>query len=342
MSVLIAVLLSGVFLASVILDQAYRALPAKELKRRARSGHDAQASKIYKMASYGKSLEIIVWITGSAALGVLVVMAAGLNSWLAVGTILAASWIYTASRKHHAVGGRLWSVAASIAPSASWILSQLQPVLGRLALKTSNTVYHHNIFEKDDLVEVLRSQINKPHNRLSEDDLKLAAGALTFSDKKVVDVMQPSSDLKFVSRDEPIGPLLMDELHKSGGKYFPVVKDLKANQPEIIGTLYLKDIVMNADQGKVGDIMNREVNYINESCSLHQVLSAFIKAQTHMFVVTNNFEEKIGVITIDRLLEQITGKLAQDDDFDRYDNLLAVAGMDVGSQTSRQVEPAQG
>lgn len=340
MSILVTVLALGIFLASVILDMAHRALPAKELKRRARGGHDLSASKIYKMAVYGSSLEILLWISGSAALAVLVVMAAGASSWLAVGVILAASWVYTASRSRHRASGKLWGVAASLTPVASWILSHLQPLLGRLALKTSDVGYHHNIFEKEDLVEVLRSQIHKPNNRLSEDDLKLAVGALTFSDKKVSDVMLAAPEVKFVARDEPIGPLLMDELHKSGGKYFPVVTNLKASQPEIIGTLYLKDIVMNAEQGKVGDVMKREVNYINESCSLHQVLGAFIKAQTHMFIVTNSFEEKIGVITIDRLLEQITGKPSAEDDFDRYDSLLAVAGMDGDKPPLKQVEPA--
>lgn len=341
MSLIIAILLLGVFLASVLLDQAYRALPAKELKRRARSVQDNRASSVYKMASYGGSLEILLWLTGSISIGLLAVMTSKVSSWLVVGVILAASWVYVASRQYHSTSGRLWSLAAVLAPKVSWFLGHLQPILGRIAIRISKRDSHHNIFEKEDLVELLQKQIYKPHNRLNEADLKLATGALTFSDKKVADIMQASSDTKFVSPDEPIGPLLMDELHKSGGKYFPVVSNLKASQPEIIGTLYLKDIVMQQNQGKVADVMKREVNYINEACSLHQVLSAFIKAQTHMFVVTNSFEEKIGIVTIDRLLEQITGTVAADDDFDRYDNLLAVAGMDGGEQTPKQVEAAE-
>lgn len=330
------------FLTAVVLDQASRALPPKELKRRARSGHDSHAADIYKMASYGSSLEILLWLVGSISIGILVIMTANFNSWLAVGMVLAATWIYAASRQYHHVGGRLWQVAAAVAPKASWILSHLQPLLGRLKLHSPKNDIHLSIFEKEDLVEALQKQIYKPHNRLSEADLKLAAGALTFSDKKVADIMQAGADVRFIGRDEPIGPLLMDELHGTGSKYFPVVVNPKASQPEIVGTLYLKDIVMNADHAKVSDVMKREVNYINEACSLHQVLSAFIKAQTHMFVVTNNFEEKIGVVTIDKLLEQITGKQSQDDDFDRYDNLLAVAGMDGSEQSQKQPEALQG
>lgn len=340
MSIIITLLLVGVFLAAVILDQASRTLPAKELKRRARSGHDTQAANIYKMASYGGSLEALLWLVGSIAFGLLVIRAVNINSWLVVGVVLAASWIYAASRQYHHVGGRLWRLAAGLAPKVSWLLSHLQPVLGRVNLHSHKRDAHQNIFEKEDLVELLQKQIYKPHNRLSEADLKLAAGALTFSDKKVADIMQASADVKFIARDEPVGPLLMDELHGTGSKYFPVVVSPKAAQPEIVGTLYLKDIVMNADHAKVADIMKREVNYINEACSLHQVLNAFIKAQTHMFVVTNNFEEKIGVITIDKLLEQITGTQSHDDDFDRYDNLLAVAGMDGSDQPEKQPEAA--
>lgn len=341
MSFIIIVLLTGLFLSSVVLDQAYRALPAKELKRRARSGRDKYASNIYKMAGYGQSLEILLWITGSIALGLLVVMAASVSGLLAIGIVLAASWIYAVSRKYHAVGGSLWKMSSSLAPNVSWVLSHLQPVLGRIAVKTKKADGHHNIFEKEDLVELLQKQIYKPHNRLSEADLKLTAGALTFSDKKVVDIMQASNDVKYVGQDELIGPLLMDELHKSGSKYFPVVTSTKPAQPEIVGTLYLKDIIMNDKEQKISEVMKREVNYINEACSLHQVLSAFIKAQTHLFVVTNSFEEKIGVITIDRLLEQITGQPQAEDDFDRYDSLLAVAGMDPNEQPQKQPEAQQ-
>lgn len=341
MNIFAAVLLTLVFLVSIMLDQAYRALPLKELKRRARSGHDAPAGQIYKMASYGTSLEILLWLTGSISVGLLIIMAAGVTNWLALALALAASWVFIASRHYHGVGSRSWRLASVLAPHISTLLSYLQPLLGRLALHSRRQEPHHNIFEKEDLVELLERQIYKPHNRLSDADLKLAAGALTFSDKKVVDIMQAATDVKFVSRYDDIGPLLMDELHQSGGRYFPVVTNAKVAKSEIIGTLYLKDIIGYEGQGKVGDVMKHEVNYINEAYSLHQVVNAFVKTQAHIFIVTNSFEEIIGVVTIDKLLEQITGQPVTDDDFDRYDNLLAVAGLETDQPPQKQAEPAE-
>lgn len=341
MSIIIAILLSGLFLTSILLDKAYRALPAKELKRRVRSGHDQYAAKVFKMASYGRSLEVLLWAAGSLSLGILVLMAAKISGLFAIGLIFAASWLFVASRHYHAVGGKMWRLAAALAPKASYILSHLQPVLGRLAQRQKYGSGHYDIFEKQDLIDMLQDQAVRPHNRIAEADLKLAIGALTFSEKKIADVMQPAADALFVSKDDTIGPLLMDELHKSGAKYFPVVENAKKSQPNIVGTLYIKDIVGHEDYGRVADIMKREVNYINEAQGLHQVLGAFIKTQTHMFIVTNSFEEIVGVITIDKLLEKITGELKQEDDFDRYDNLLAVAGGQQDSRQQAQPEPTE-
>lgn len=342
MNIIVLMLLVGLFLASIALDQAYRALPLKELKRRARAGRDHRAAAIYKMYSYGASLQILLWLAGSVSAGLLTIKAASASTWLGLLVVIAASWLFVASRHHSGINSFSWKLAAALAPPVSTLLSYLQPLLGRLALRLHPAESHYHLFEKEDLLDLLQRQAHKPANRVAESDLKLAVGALTFSDKKVVDIMQPGSSVRFVGRNEDIGPLLMDELHQTGNKYFPVVENPKAAKPEIIGSLYLKDIIMNAANTKVSDVMKREVCYINEACSLHQVLAAFIKAQAHIFIVTNSFEEIVGVITIDKLLEQITGQTAADDDFDNYGNILAVAGLDPDQPLPKQAEaPAE-
>ena len=51
---LIFIVLAILFLAALLLNRAYRALPMPELRRRARGRQDKQAMAIYKAASYGE------------------------------------------------------------------------------------------------------------------------------------------------------------------------------------------------------------------------------------------------------------------------------------------------
>jgi CBS domain containing-hemolysin-like protein len=57
---------------------------------------------------------------------------------------------------------------------------------------------------------------------------------------------------------------------------------------------------------------------------LADALQAILKTRQHLFVVVNRFEEYVGVISIEDILEQIVGSPILDE-FDQYDDLRAVA-----------------
>jgi CBS domain containing-hemolysin-like protein len=70
--------------------------------------------------------------------------------------------------------------------------------------------------------------------------------------------------------------------------------------------------------------MSKDVYFVHEDLALQHVLEAFLKTKHHLFIVVNSFEEYVGVITIEDLLEQIIGAKIVDE-FDQYDDLRAVA-----------------
>jgi CBS domain containing-hemolysin-like protein len=63
---------------------------------------------------------------------------------------------------------------------------------------------------------------------------------------------------------------------------------------------------------------------VHEDFTLYQALQAFLKTKHHLFLVVNSFEELVGILTIEDVLEQMIGKPIVDE-FDRYDDLRAVA-----------------
>ena len=113
----------------------------------------------------------------------------------------------------------------------------------------------------------------------------------------------------------------MDTLHKSGHSRFPVYDGKKDN---IVGTLYMRDLVNAKEGGTIKSVMKHDVGYVHEEQNLYDALQAVIKTHHHLLVVVNSFEEYVGIITLEDILEQVVGKLIVDE-FDQYNDLRAVA-----------------
>lgn len=337
------ILLGLVFVKCVLLYKLYSSVPALELKRRAR-GNDKRSASLYKVAAYQADLDVMLWILGTASAATLFIWSARTSWWLAVLVIIFAAWLVIWAPKPR-YNGWAGALAAISAKYQAVILSFLHPVLSRLGKylrPAGRQQVHTGIYEKKDLMDFINRQNKQSDNRIDEADLRIAFGAISFGDKLVSAIMTPRRKVKLVGAGESVGPMLMDELHKSGHSRFPVVKDnSKGASTQIVGTLYLKDIIGYEGGGKVKDLARKDVYFINEESNLRQALSAFLKTHHHLLIVVNNFEEVLGVLSIEDVLEQIIGKPISDN-FDSYESLRAVAAKETkqGKTSTEEAAPA--
>lgn len=327
MIALAILLLVLVFLLCLVLYKITKALPIAELRRRARATNDKHTQVLHKLLAFQTSLKIVILLLGVASGTVIFLLASRVSGWLAAAFILIGSWAALDERFSVAPGGWLWRAAGYVAPLVVPVVDFSQPLLGAIASRLGQPKIHSGIYEREDLLELLDRQKSQIDNRVSEPELKAARGALTFGDKTVASVMAARKAVKWVSRDDPIGPKLMDDLHKTGQVRFPVIRSgSQSADPEVIGTLYLTDLLKNLETGgKVGDIMKRDIHFINESHNLLQALDGFLKSGHHLLIVVNNFEETVGVLTLEDVLSQVVGTKISDE-FDRYHDKRAVAG----------------
>jgi CBS domain containing-hemolysin-like protein len=313
--------LALVFLA---LLKTYQHVPVKELKRLARRG-DSVASLLYKPVSYGVSLQVLLWfVIGVAFAASVVLFSHSLPAWLAVIFVALIIWVgFVWIPTGHLTKAGIWSARRS-APVFAWLLEQLHPWITRFTSfvhKHRPVTFHTGLYQKSDLAELLENQKQQADNRIPAGEINLLTHALTFGDKLVVDALIPKRVVVFVNVEESIGPILMEELHKSGHSRFPVFEGKRDN---IVGILYLHDLINTKKTGKVRDLMKPRLSYVHEDFTLYQTLQAFIKTKQHLFLVVNSFEELVGIITIEDVIEQIVGELIVDE-FDNYDDLRAVA-----------------
>ncbi len=316
--------LSGDLLLVLLLQKMYRHVSLKELKRQARRG-DVISKKIYSVAAFGPSLDIFLWLcAGLLSSSIFVLVAVSLPWPLAILACLVIVLVVFAWLPVSPVSRYALKIAVFCAPGVHWILERLQPVFGRAAdfgQKFIRIDVHTGLYSKEDIIDLIDKQKIQHDSRVTNEELQIVKHALRFGDKTVLETMTPKRMLKIVSAEDTIGPILMGELHKSGHSRFPVENKDKA----LVGTLYLRDMLRAKAGGQVKAVMRPDVFYVNETRNLSHVLGAFIKTKHHMFLVVNSFEEIVGVITIEDVIEQVIGKPIMDE-FDQYEDLRAVAG----------------
>jgi CBS domain containing-hemolysin-like protein len=323
-TLILGLLCALVALSFLSLLKTYQHIPAREVKRMARAG-DATASVLYKPISYGASLSVVLWIVVGTAFALsLLLLGQTLPFWIALLAALLLIWggfVWIPTGDLSGLG--VW-LARTLAGPLAWVLDRLNPFLARVVqfVRSHRPItIHTGLYEKSDLVELLQAQKHQPDNRIAAGEIDLLSHALSFGDKSVSEVLIPKRVVTMVSAAETIGPVLMEELHKSGHSRFPVYEGKRDN---IVGILYLHDLIMNRKQGTVSSVMKQRLTYVHEDFTLYQTLQAFIRTKQHLFLVVNTFEEFVGIITIEDVLEQVVGKVIIDE-FDSYEDLRAVA-----------------
>jgi CBS domain containing-hemolysin-like protein len=172
--------------------------------------------------------------------------------------------------------------------------------------------------------EELEYMVAQAGGLLSGDEKQLIARSLQFDSRRVDEIMTPSSVIEGIEADEVLGPLTLDDLHRTGHSRFPVIeKDLD----HVIGMVYVRNL-LTVDSGKTTptarQAMEPQVFYIRNDQTLQHALAAFLKTHHHLFVVVNEFRETVGLLSLEDVIEALLGRKIIDE-FDQHDDLRAVA-----------------
>lgn len=337
---LIGILLGVLSLLTIVVKRAYQSVPLKQLKKQARDG-DQIALLLHRAASYGTSLEIVLWVLVAVTTSVFFVyMARHTDAWFSALLTAIVIWYgFLWLPKRRASKWGLW-VAAKLSPVVARIVSFLHPILRSIIgfVKTYLPIHvHTGLYDKDDLIALLQKQQAQTDNQIPDSSIEIAVHAMAFGDKYVHDVLVPRRAVKMVAASDSTGPVLMSELHGSGFSRFPVYGD---KQDEIVGVLYMRDLVKTKSASKVSSKMNSDVLYIHEDQTLEEALKAILKTRQHLFIVVNSFEEYVGILTIEDVLEQIIGQQIVDE-FDQYEDMRAVATLAAEKDHGDNNHPAE-
>lgn len=191
------------------------------------------------------------------------------------------------------------------------------------ALRTLKTVSPEtSLHSREELLDLV---VRTPIDVLSRDERALIKNGISFSSRRVEEVMTPRSVIDVIKKDEILGPLVLDDLHKTGHSRFPVIDN---DLDHVVGILLLRDVLTLSSShkhtAKVESAMDPKVHYIREGQNLEHALAAFLKTRHHLFVVVNEYRETVGILSLEDVIEALLGRRINDE-FDTHDDLRAVA-----------------
>ena len=173
--------------------------------------------------------------------------------------------------------------------------------------------------DRDELKGILHTAAER--NLMTEEVLNISLGALQFSEMQARDIMIPRSQLVCLAAGAPLDALLR-VIIDSGHSRFPVIGD---GLDDVKGVLHAKDLLPLLHQtcGKAGQhaAFNlkdciRTPQIVPESKRLDALLREFRDHRNHMAVVADEYGHVSGVATIEDVLEQIVGEIADEHDID--------------------------
>ena len=162
----------------------------------------------------------------------------------------------------------------------------------------------------------LISMINfgEEEGTIEESERDLIERAFAFTDLVVEDVMTPRHKVLSVDARQTLKeslPLLVDTPYSR----IPLHED---DPDEILRILHLRDLLPAIAQGNAGDkslsSLAREPNFVPDSQSVTETITAFRRDQQHMAVVVDEHGTMRGVVTFEDLLEELVGEIYDERD----------------------------
>jgi magnesium and cobalt transporter len=169
---------------------------------------------------------------------------------------------------------------------------------------------------RDDLLHVLREAAQR--DLIDRESLDMIEGVLQVSEMKVREIMVPRSQMEVVDKNsapEAYLPMVIE----SGHSRFPVVD---GDKDKVVGILLAKELLHYFQIDKRSRAQFRLIEtlrpavFVPESKRLNVLLRDFKANRNHMAIVVDEYGGVAGLVTIEDVLEQIVGEIADEYDID--------------------------
>ena len=151
---------------------------------------------------------------------------------------------------------------------------------------------------------------------IEDAERKMIHSVFDLGDTFAREVMVPRTKMVFIERHKSLRQAISLSL-RSGFSRIPVIGE---NADDIVGVIYLKDMVRRtfehheAEREDTVDSLMRATSFVPDSKPADELLKDMQAARVHVAIVVDEYGGTAGLVTIEDILEEIVGEIA-----DEYD-----------------------
>jgi len=166
--------------------------------------------------------------------------------------------------------------------------------------------------------EELRGAVDVLHKEGSvvREERDMFGGLLDLKDLVVSDVMIHRTNMVAIEVDSPPEQIVREVLAAPYTR-IPLYRD---NPQNIVGVIHAKDLLRELEAAG-GDVSKIDIPsialapwFVPDTTNLSDQLKAFLKRKTHFALVVDEYGEVMGLVTLEDILEEIVGDIADEHD----------------------------
>jgi len=137
---------------------------------------------------------------------------------------------------------------------------------------------------------------------------------LNFDDLEASDVMTPRLKMYVIQKNRTLEDIY-EQLLASGHSRIPIIDE---DKDHIVGVLYLRDFLESyideSNRGKKVSTLVQEPLFIGEYETIGDIFKIFQKERRHMAIVQDEYGGTAGLISLEDIVEEITGDIFDETD----------------------------
>lgn len=338
--VIVLIGLGGLFAA---LDAAINTLSMARVEELVRDGRPGavRLAKVMKDRPRYMNLVVLLRITCEITATALLVVFLRHNLSMQWGLFVAAAVMVVTSFVVIGVGPRTLGRqnAYSIALVAAFplqVLSRLLMPLSRVLVVVGNALTPGRGLRNGPFASEieLREVVDLAQQRgvVAADERRMIQSVFELGDTPAREVMVPRTEMIWIESEKPANRAISLAV-RSGHSRIPVIGE---NVDDIVGVVYLKDLVEQTYYSTNGDTdttvaqVMRPAVFVPDSKPLDALLREMQRDRNHMALLVDEYGAIAGLVTIEDVLEEIVGEIA-----DEYDEAETAPVEDLGDNRFR-------
>ncbi|HEX9093204.1 MAG TPA: hemolysin family protein [Coriobacteriia bacterium] len=217
-------------------------------------------------------------------------------------------------------------VAAAVAGPVDWLSIALSPLVWVLARSTDVVARLLGVRGRGGRSGVTEEEIKllvTEQGTLLEEEKRMIREVFELGDTVVREIMVPRVDAEMLEDTSSIGEALA-AFRRTGFSRAPVFHE---DPDTVIGIALLKDLLDPVISGSAAEPLDghlREPLFVPETKPILDLLSDMRTSHNHMAVVVDEHGGTAGIVTIEDIVEEVVGEIA--DEFDREHRYISEVG----------------